>query len=30
MTPPRSGGFMRMPDAELEAIVTRAAEERDG
>ena len=27
MTPPRSEGFVRMPDAEFEAILTRAAEE---
>src|SRR5690606_18174478 len=27
MTPPRSDGFVRMPDAEFEAILTRAAEE---
>lgn len=28
MTPPRSDqGFIRMPDAEFEAILTRAAEE---
>lgn len=27
MTPPRSQGFVRMPDAEFEAILTRAAEE---
>ena len=26
MTPPRSEGFVRMPDAEFEAILTRAAE----
>lgn len=25
MTPPRSEGFVRMPDAEFEAILTRAA-----
>jgi len=27
MNPPRSEGFVRMPDAEFEAILTRAAEE---
>ena len=27
MTPPRSEGYVRMPDAEFEAILTRAAEE---
>jgi len=27
MTPPRSEGFVRMPDAEFEAILARAAEE---
>jgi hypothetical protein len=27
MTPPRSESFVRMPDAEFEAILTRAAEE---
>ena len=27
MTPPRSEGFVRIPDAEFEAILTRAAEE---
>ena len=27
MTAPRSDGFVRMPDAEFEAILTRAAEE---
>ena len=27
MTPPRSEGFVRMPNAEFEAILTRAAEE---
>ncbi len=27
MTPPRSEGFVRMPDAEFEAILTRAAGE---
>lgn len=27
MTPPRFEGFVRMPDAEFEAILTRAAEE---
>lgn len=27
MTPPRSDGFVRIPDAEFEAILTRAAEE---
>jgi hypothetical protein len=27
MNPPRSEGFARMPDAEFEAILTRAAEE---
>ncbi|MCB8840096.1 DUF6127 family protein [Aurantimonas sp. VKM B-3413] len=27
MTPRRSEGFVRMPDAEFEAILTRAAEE---
>lgn len=27
MTPPRSEGFVRMPVAEFEAILTRAAEE---
>ena len=27
MNPPRSDGFVRMPDAEFEAILTRAAEE---
>ena len=27
MTPPRSEGYVGMPDAEFEAIVTRAAEE---
>ena len=26
MNPPRSEGFVRMPDAEFEAILTRAAE----
>ena len=26
MTPPRSEGFVRMPDAEFGAILTRAAE----
>ena len=26
MTPPRSEGFVRMPDAEFEAILTRAAD----
>ncbi len=27
MTPPRSEGYVRMPDAEFEAILTRAAAE---
>ncbi|UYQ73475.1 DUF6127 family protein [Pelagibacterium flavum] len=27
MNPPRSEGYVRMPDAEFEAILTRAAEE---
>ena len=27
MTPPRSEDFVRMPDAEFEAILTRAAEQ---
>ena len=27
MTPPRSDGYVRMPDAEFDAILTRAAEE---
>jgi hypothetical protein len=27
MNPPRSEGFVRMPDAEFEAILARAAEE---
>jgi hypothetical protein len=27
MNPPRAEGFVRMPDAEFEAILTRAAEE---
>lgn len=27
MTPPRSEDFVRLPDAEFEAILTRAAEE---
>ena len=27
MNPPRSDGFVRMPDAEFAAILTRAAEE---
>jgi len=27
MTPPRSEGFVRVPDAEFEAILTWAAEE---
>ena len=27
MNPPRSEGFVRMPDAEFEAILTRAAED---
>ena len=26
MTPPRSEGFVRMPDAEFEAMLARAAE----
>ena len=26
MTPPRSEGFVRMPDAEFEAMLSRAAE----
>jgi hypothetical protein len=28
MNPPRSEGFVRMPDAEFEAILARAVEER--
>jgi hypothetical protein len=27
MTPPRSEGFVRMPDAEFEVILIRAAEQ---